>query len=104
MAIQMVTFDDSQMESGKFYELRVNKDNANAVILAPPFDVMFEDSSYIAIPLTTHHSPEIWQIERFGEHEKHTNITNSVDWYILKPQNLLIINSSKPITGYVKFI
>lgn len=104
MSMQMVTFDDENMQSGKFYEVLVNKDNANAVILAPPFDVMFEDSNYIAIPLETRHSVEIWKVERFNEHEKHTNITNSVDWYILKPQNLLIINSSKPITGYVKFI
>lgn len=35
MAIQFVTFDDDQLEPGKFYEVRVNRDNANAVIEVP---------------------------------------------------------------------
>ena len=92
------------MESGKFYNLLINKDNANFVVLAPPSPIQFEGNTYIAIPLTTHHSLEIWQIERFGEQEKHTNITHSVDWFIMQPSNTLVIQSSKPLTGYVKFI
>lgn len=104
MAMQMVTFDDSTMQSGKFYEVRVNKDNANALVLAQPSPISFDGSSYIAIPLTTHHSIEIWAVERFNEQEKHTNITNSVDWFIMQPSNTLVIQSSKPLTGYVKFI
>lgn len=35
MSIQFVTFDDDYIESGKFYEVRVNKDLSNAVIEIP---------------------------------------------------------------------
>lgn len=35
MAIQFVTYEDSLLESGKFYEVRVNKDLANAVVEIP---------------------------------------------------------------------
>lgn len=104
MAIQMATYDDSQMESGNFYELRVNRDNANALIEARPFNVNFDSQTYIAIPLETNHSIEIWQVEKYGEQEKHTNITNHVEWYIMHPSNVLVVNSNKPISGYIKFI
>jgi hypothetical protein len=104
MAIQFVSFDDERLEPGKFYEVRVNKDLASAVIEAPPSPVMFDGSTYITIPLKTHHSPEIWRVERFGEHEKHENITGRVQWFIMQPENQLVIMSGEPITGYVKFI
>lgn len=104
MADNALMYKDDNMKPGKFYIPYVNLDQATALILAPPFNVNFEDSTFVSIQLETSHSIEIWQIEKFGEHEKHTNITNSVDWYILHPQNMLIINSNKPISGYVKFI
>lgn len=104
MAQQFVSFDDSTLEPGKFYEVLVNRDSANAVIPAAPFSVPFENSTYIAVPLTTTHSPEIWRVERFGDHEKHENITHRVQWFIMQPENQLVIMSGEPITGYVKFI
>lgn len=104
MAQQFVTFDDASLESGKFYEVRVNRDSANAVVPAPPFSVTFTNATYITIPLTTTHSPEIWRVERFGDHEKHENITSRVQWFIMQPENQLVIMSGEPITGYVKFI
>lgn len=104
MAIQMLTFDDSRMEPGKFYHILANLDNASAVIPAPPFSVPFENSTYITIPLSSSHSPEIWRVEKYGEHERHENITTRVQWFIMQPENQLVIMSNEPITGYVKFI
>lgn len=104
MADNVLMYKDDNMKAGKFYIPYVNLDQATALIETPPFNVNFENSTFIAIPLETNHSIEIWQVEKFNDQEKHTNITNSVEWFILRPSNTLVINSSKPLTGYVKFI
>lgn len=104
MSIQMATYNDETMQSGKFYELLVNKDNANLLLPAPPFNINFENQKFINIDLETSHSIEIWQVEKYGDKERHTNITNRVDWYILHPENKLVINANEPISGYIKFI
>lgn len=104
MAQQFVIFDDESLESGKFYEVLVNRDSANAVVQAPPFDVHFTDATYVTVPLTTPHSIEIWKVDKYGDHERHENITHRVQWFIMQPENQLVIMSSEPITGYVKFI
>lgn len=35
MAVQFVTYEDSTLQAGKFYEIRVNKDLASAVVEVP---------------------------------------------------------------------
>lgn len=104
MAIQMLTFDDKNMEQGKFYHVLANRDNASAVVPAAPFNVPFTSATYITVPLETNHSIEIWKVDAYGGHERHENITNRIQWFIMKPENQLVITSNEPITGYVKFI
>lgn len=104
MAYQFVSYDDAPLQPGKFYTLRVNKDQATATIEAPPSPIHFTNSSYINEPWNGVSSIEIWKSETYKTYEKVTNITHSVDWHILKPDNRIVINSSQPITGYIKFI
>ncbi|MGL5707470.1 MAG: hypothetical protein ACRDDF_04310 [Aeromonas sp.] len=104
MAIQFITYDDSNMKAGKFYLPHINKDQATALIEAPPFNVQFSNMKYFKHQLTTSHSIEIWEVRKHGDDEIHFNITNSVEWFIEKPSNVLTILSNTPIDGFIKFL
>ncbi|MGL5712661.1 MAG: hypothetical protein ACRCX2_06555 [Paraclostridium sp.] len=104
MSQQIATYDESGMRPGTFYELRVNKDLATAVIEAPPSPIHFTEIKYLKEQLTTSHSIEIWEKRIYNGSEIHRNITHAVDWYLEQPGNYIIILSNLPITGYIKFI
>lgn len=103
MAVQFATYDDKDMKSGTFYSLQINKDMANALIEAMPTHIVdFTNTKYINEPYITDTHIEIWEKQVYKDIEKHINITNSVDWYIEKPYNRVVVNSNNPITGYIK--
>ncbi|MGL5713845.1 MAG: hypothetical protein ACRCX2_12555 [Paraclostridium sp.] len=104
MAIQFVTYDDNHLEAGKFYDVKVNRDLANAVIESAPFSVQFSNMKYFKHQLTTSHSIEIWEVRKHMDKEIHMNVTHSVEWFIEKPDNTLTILSNMPIDGYIKFV
>ncbi|MGL5191085.1 MAG: hypothetical protein ACRC7S_15715, partial [Cetobacterium sp.] len=91
---QFVSIDVNSMKPGTFYEMRVNRDQATALIEAPPFNVPFSNMKYFKHQLTTSHSIEIWEVRKHGDNEIHFNITNSVEWFIEKPSNTLTILSN----------
>ncbi|MGL5714298.1 MAG: hypothetical protein ACRCX2_14855 [Paraclostridium sp.] len=104
MAIQFVTYDDLNMIAGRFYIPYINKDQATALMEAPPFNIPFSNMKYFKHQLTTNHSIEIWEVRRHNEQEIHFNVTHSLEWFIEKPSNTLTILSNNAIDGYIKFI
>ncbi|MGL5714594.1 MAG: hypothetical protein ACRCX2_16355 [Paraclostridium sp.] len=103
MAIQFLTYEDTFMKNGKFYDVRINRDMATAVIESPPSPIAFKAIKNTSIPLSTNHSVEIWQVVNMDGIEAHMNVTSKIYWYIEKPSNNLVINSPVPVDGYVKF-
>lgn len=104
MAIEFVSYDDTLLEPGKFYTIRINKDMATAVIEAPPSPLYFTNKTYITTKWNGISSIEIWKTEMYDNAEVITNITSKVDWFIIKSNNTIIVRSNYPISGFIKFL
>ncbi|MGL5803130.1 MAG: hypothetical protein ACRCX7_11150 [Cetobacterium sp.] len=101
---EFVSVDVNSMKPGTFYIPYVNRDQATALIEAPPFDIPFSNMKYMKVPLTTNHSIEIWEIREHEGKKARMNVTSSLFWYIEDETNSLVLFSNLPIDGYVKFI
>lgn len=108
MAIQMATYDDSQMESGKFYSLHLTKEGHNALVeIASSNDtykITFEDSRYLEIPYSTQYPPRIEVYETIfdqGGVSKCNLITVAQSIREEGLNKMVILESSKAITGFV---
>lgn len=107
MAIQMATYDDSSMESGKFYLLHLTKEGAHALVeskfIVPDTKMFFSNSRYMEIGYTTEIPPSIEVYETVHDQGgvlKCNLITISQSIREFGNEKMLILESSKPFTGF----
>lgn len=107
MAIQFVTYDDSYLEAGKFYEVRVNKDNANAVVEVtdePRRKVDFHNSRYIEVDYYSSVPPQIQVFEIIHNDNgvlKYDMVFADISGREDSTRKFISIQLSKAITGFI---
>lgn len=107
MAMQMATYDDSSMESGKFYLLHLTKEGAHALVetklVAPDTKMFFNNSKYLEIGYITDIPPQIEVYEEVyneGGVLKCNLVTISQSIREQGDSKMVILESSQAFNGF----
>lgn len=102
MTQQIVTFDDEKIAAGKFYAIFVNKDNAPLLLEIDHVIGLkheFANIRYIEVE-TNISNPSVQVFEKLSD-----NVFKKIECDIkvknLESTRIIMIETSKPITGYL---